>query len=105
MRPLLLTTMSTISEIQAREILDSRGNPTVEVDVILESGAAGRVHLPFLRSVPGCRIQILGCPEEARPFDAAPEPASGGLPAGQRESAVVRNADTERENQAGRDPG
>ncbi len=46
MRPLLLTTMSTISEIQAREILDSRGNPTVEVDVILESGAAGRAAVP-----------------------------------------------------------
>ncbi len=46
MRTLLLTTMSTISEIQAREILDSRGNPTVEVDVILESGAAGRAAVP-----------------------------------------------------------
>ena len=30
--------MSTIVQIQAREILDSRGNPTVEVDVVLESG-------------------------------------------------------------------
>ena len=38
--------MSTISEIQAREILDSRGNPTVEVDVILASGAAGRAAVP-----------------------------------------------------------
>ena len=38
--------MSTISNIQAREILDSRGNPTVEVDVILESGAAGRAAVP-----------------------------------------------------------
>ena len=34
--------MSTIIDIHAREILDSRGNPTVEVDVILESGAMGR---------------------------------------------------------------
>ncbi|OUR87219.1 phosphopyruvate hydratase [Gammaproteobacteria bacterium 42_54_T18] len=33
--------MSKIVEIRAREILDSRGNPTVEADVILESGAAG----------------------------------------------------------------
>ncbi|WP_247891076.1 hypothetical protein, partial [Azospirillum aestuarii] len=31
--------MSAITEIHAREILDSRGNPTVEVDVLLESGA------------------------------------------------------------------
>ncbi|MFM2350060.1 MAG: hypothetical protein RIR04_1026, partial [Pseudomonadota bacterium] len=33
--------MSTIIDIHAREILDSRGNPTIEVDVILESGAMG----------------------------------------------------------------
>jgi len=38
--------MSNIIDIQAREILDSRGNPTVEVDVILESGAAGRAAVP-----------------------------------------------------------
>ena len=38
--------MSTIVDIQAREILDSRGNPTVEVDVILEDGAAGRAAVP-----------------------------------------------------------
>ena len=35
--------MSTIYDIQAREIIDSRGNPTVEVDVILAGGAVGRV--------------------------------------------------------------
>jgi enolase len=38
--------MSAISDIVAREILDSRGNPTVEVDVILESGAVGRAAVP-----------------------------------------------------------
>jgi len=38
--------MSNIIDIQAREILDSRGNPTVEVDVLLESGAAGRAAVP-----------------------------------------------------------
>jgi enolase len=38
--------MSTIQQIQAREILDSRGNPTVEVDVTLASGAAGRAAVP-----------------------------------------------------------
>ena len=38
--------MSNIVEIQAREILDSRGNPTVEVDVILSSGAVGRAAVP-----------------------------------------------------------
>ena len=38
--------MTAIVDIFAREILDSRGNPTVEVDVILESGASGRAGVP-----------------------------------------------------------
>ncbi len=38
--------MSTIADIRAREILDSRGNPTVEADVILQSGAQGRAAVP-----------------------------------------------------------
>ncbi|RMD94218.1 MAG: phosphopyruvate hydratase [Calditrichaeota bacterium] len=38
--------MSTIIEVFAREILDSRGNPTIEVDVLLENGAWGRAAVP-----------------------------------------------------------
>ncbi|MBT8459214.1 MAG: phosphopyruvate hydratase [Boseongicola sp.] len=38
--------MSTIIDIHAREILDSRGNPTVEVDVYLEDGTMGRAAVP-----------------------------------------------------------
>jgi enolase len=38
--------MSVISSVHAREILDSRGNPTLEAEVILESGAAGRAAVP-----------------------------------------------------------
>ncbi|MFQ5709281.1 MAG: phosphopyruvate hydratase [bacterium] len=38
--------MTTIVEVFGREILDSRGNPTVEVDVLLESGAWGRAAVP-----------------------------------------------------------
>ena len=38
--------MTAIIDIHAREILDSRGNPTVEVDVMLESGATGRASVP-----------------------------------------------------------
>lgn len=38
--------MTTIVDIYAREILDSRGNPTVEVDVSLESGVIGRAAVP-----------------------------------------------------------
>jgi enolase len=38
--------MSDIIDVHAREIIDSRGNPTIEVDVILESGAHGRAAVP-----------------------------------------------------------
>jgi enolase len=38
--------MSAIADIVGRQILDSRGNPTVEVDVVLESGALGRAAVP-----------------------------------------------------------
>jgi enolase len=38
--------MTTITEILAREILDSRGNPTIEVDLTLANGAAGRAAVP-----------------------------------------------------------
>ena len=38
--------MSRISDVRGREILDSRGNPTVEVDVILDSGVLGRAAVP-----------------------------------------------------------
>src|SRR5436190_4387865 len=38
--------MTAIADIHAREILDSRGNPTVEVEVTLDSGAVGRAAVP-----------------------------------------------------------
>ena len=38
--------MSRIADVHARQILDSRGNPTVEVDVQLESGRVGRAAVP-----------------------------------------------------------
>ena len=38
--------MAAITDILAREILDSRGNPTIEVDVVLEDGALGRAAVP-----------------------------------------------------------
>ena len=38
--------MSTVEYVEAREILDSRGNPTVEVDVVLEDGSMGRAAVP-----------------------------------------------------------
>ena len=41
-----MTTSTTIAEVKGREILDSRGNPTVEVEVSLQGGAAGRAAVP-----------------------------------------------------------
>src|SRR5438552_1385739 len=38
--------MPQIHDIYAREILDSRGNPTIEVDVVLDNGATGRAAVP-----------------------------------------------------------
>ena len=38
--------MSVIESVRAREVFDSRGNPTVEVDVVLDSGASGRAMVP-----------------------------------------------------------
>jgi enolase len=38
--------LTTISEIRARQVLDSRGNPTVEVDLELDGGAVGRASVP-----------------------------------------------------------
>ncbi len=43
--------MSAIVDVIAREILDSRGNPTIEADVLLESGVLGRASVPSGASV------------------------------------------------------
>ena len=46
--------MSSIVDVVAREILDSRGNPTVEADVLLESGVMGRALFAFLTLISSC---------------------------------------------------
>jgi len=43
--------MVTVNDVRAREILDSRGNPTIEVDLFLEGGAMGRASVPSGASV------------------------------------------------------
>ena len=48
--------MSAIVDVRGREILDSRGNPTVEVDVELESGAIGRAAVQIGRA--SCRERV-----------------------------------------------
>ena len=40
-----------IQTIRGREVLDSRGNPTVEVDCVLDSGIVGRAKSPSMRHV------------------------------------------------------
>ena len=67
--------MSTIIDIHAREILDSRGNPTVEVDVILEDGTMGRAAVPSGAST-GAREAV-----EMRDGDAARYMGKGVLQA------------------------
>ena len=67
--------MSTIVDVVAREILDSRGNPTVEADVLLESGAMGRAAVPSGAST-GSREAI-----ELRDGDAARYGGKGVLKA------------------------
>ena len=52
--------MSVIIDVFGREILDSRGNPTVEVEVVLEDGAFGRAAVPSghdLAHIPRIPIQ------------------------------------------------
>ena len=65
--------MSTITDVYAREVLDSRGNPTVEVEVILSSGYMGRVIVPSGAST-GEREAL-----EMRDGDAKRYKGKGGL--------------------------
>src|SRR4051812_24736463 len=74
--------MSSIVDVVAREILDSRGNPTVEADVLIESGVMGRAAVPSGPS-PGSREA-----PELRDGDATRYGGKGGLRA-------VENINTE----------
>ena len=65
------TRMNTeIEYIDAREILDSRGNPTIEVDVILADGSVGRAGVP-VRARPPARTRPSSCATATRPASAA----------------------------------
>ena len=50
--------MTEIVDVKAREILDSRGNPTVEVDVFLEDGSVGRAGVPSGASTASAMLMI-----------------------------------------------
>src|SRR5436189_46543 len=85
--------MSGIIEIKAREILDSRGNPTVEADVTLDSGAFGRAAVPSgastgehealeLRDGDAERYMGKGVEQAVQSVEERIAPALNGLPAG-----------------------
>jgi enolase len=78
--------MSRIVEIRGREIMDSRGNPTVEADVILESGALGRAAVPSGAST-GTREAV-----ELRDGDAKRYGGKGVLKAVEHVNTVLRQA-------------
>jgi len=62
--------MSRISDIRGREIIDSRGNPTVEADVILDSGVLGRAAVPS-GAPPPARARRWSCATGTRSATAA----------------------------------
>ena len=73
--------MSSIEHILGRQILDSRGNPTVEVEVLLDSGALGRAAVPSRRvdrAVRGGRAARRREPRSAARACATPSPTSNG---------------------------
>ena len=87
--------MSTIKEIKAREILDSRGNPTLEVEVKLSDGAAGRAAVPSgastgkheaaeLRDGDISRFNGLGVLKAVANVDQHIAPAIIGMPAAEQ---------------------
>jgi len=78
--------MSRISDVRAREILDSRGNPTVEADVILDSGVRGRAAVPSGAST-GTREAV-----ELRDGDPTRYGGKGVLKAVEHVNTVVKAA-------------
>ena len=78
--------MSRIAEIRGREILDSRGNPTVEADVVLDSGVLGRAAVPSGAST-GTREAV-----ELRDGDARRYGGKGVLKAVAHVNTVLRGA-------------
>src|SRR6516164_6538060 len=78
--------MSRITDIRGREILDSRGNPTVEVDVVLDSGVQGRAAVPSGAST-GSREAV-----ELRDGDKTRYGGKGVLRAVENVNTVLREA-------------
>ncbi|HHJ17418.1 MAG TPA: phosphopyruvate hydratase, partial [Gammaproteobacteria bacterium] len=80
--------MSNITDVRGREILDSRGNPTVEADVVLEDGSIGRAAVPSGAST-GSREAV-----ELRDGDASRYLGKGVLKAVANVNGEIRDAVT-----------
>ena len=81
--------MSAIKRLHGRQILDSRGNPTVEVDVELESGAFGRAAVPSGASTgvhEAVELRDGGAPGAARVSRRRSRTSTARSPASSRES-------------------
>src|SRR6202044_3226812 len=78
--------MSRIVDIRGREIIDSRGNPTVEADVVLDSGVVGRAAVPSGAST-GTREAV-----ELRDGDAQRYGGKGVLKAVEHINGVLKKA-------------
>ena len=77
---------SRITEVHAREIMDSRGNPTIEADITLASGARGRAAVPSGAST-GTREAL-----ELRDGDKSRYGGKGVLKAVEHVNGVIRDA-------------
>ena len=75
--------MSSVVDVVAREILDSRGNPTVECDVLLESGVMGRASVPSGASAVGGSM--------ATPVISLPKTAAGNNLSCNRKAPIISN--------------
>ena len=106
--------MGAITDIRAREILDSRGNPTVEVDVVLESGVLGRAAVPSGASTGaheaverrdgGARYGGRGVQEAVRTVNDEIFPALGGMEAAEQariDAALIALDGTENKSRLG----
>lgn len=83
--------MSQIADIRAREILDSRGNPTIEADVILESGVMGRANAPSGASTGSREALELRDGDKARYLGKGVQNAVGNVNVDIRELLVGRS--------------
>lgn len=83
--------MSQIADIRAREILDSRGNPTIEADVILESGVMGRANAPSGASTGSREALELRDGDKARYLGKGVQKAVGNVNVDIRELLVGRS--------------